>query len=207
MKILGEAVLAGKESYFIKAGLDKFGAVDTPTPYRMSDAVRFLDAAMSSLTRPCSVVDYQAIKWRILALRSDACYAFVFGGRLSLRDELSDILSRLVRIPVNGKPNTILDLTCIPSEVWNVVVSVLCRLAFDFAMGAKRRLRSRSFAKRHTVTHRVTKSPGLRRQRKRFFGSPRKAAHTGYRYLSSVNARQIWRQACCPSAIRCLLFG
>lgn len=75
MKIVGEAVLAGKESYFIKAGLDNFGTVDTPTPYRMSDAVRFLDAAMGSLTRPCSVVAYQAIKGRILALQSDACYA------------------------------------------------------------------------------------------------------------------------------------
>jgi DNA helicase HerA-like ATPase len=127
-------VLAGKQSYFVKAGLDKFGTVDTPTPYRMSDAVRFLDAAMGSLNRPDSVVAYQAVKGRILALQSDARYAFVFGGRLSLRDELSDILSQLFRIPVSGKPITILDLSGIPSEVLNVVVSVLCRLAFDFAM-------------------------------------------------------------------------
>ena len=134
VKILGEAVLAGKQSYFVKAGLDKFGTVDTPTPYRMSDAVRFLDAAMGSLNRPDSVVAYQAVKGRILALQNDARYAFVFGGRLSLRDELSDILSQLFRIPVNGKPITILDLSGIPSEVLNVVVSVLCRLAFDFAM-------------------------------------------------------------------------
>src|SRR5215467_2559200 len=134
VKILGEAVLAGKQSYFAKVGLDKFGTVDTPTPYRMSDALRFLDSAMGSLNRPDSVVAYQAIKGRILALQNDARYAFVFGGRLSLRDELSDILSQLFRIPVNGKPITILDLSGIPSEVLNVVVSVLCRLAFDFAM-------------------------------------------------------------------------
>jgi uncharacterized protein len=134
VKILGEAVLAAKQSYFAKAGLDKFGTVDTPAPYRMSDALRFLDAAMGSLNRPDSVAAYQAVKGRILALQNDARYGFVFGNRLTLRDELSDILSQLFRIPVNGKPITILDLSGMPSEVLNVVVSVLCRLAFDFAL-------------------------------------------------------------------------
>jgi DNA helicase HerA-like ATPase len=134
VKILREAVLAGKQSYFVKAGIDRFGTVDTPTPYRMSDAVRFLDVAMGSLNRPESVAAYQAVKGRILSLQSDARYGFVFGGSLSLRDELSDILGQLFRIPVNGQPITILDLSGIPSEVLNVVVSVLCRLAFDFAL-------------------------------------------------------------------------
>jgi uncharacterized protein len=134
VKILGEAVLAAKQSHFAKAGLDKFGTVDTPSPYRMSDALRFLDTAMGSLSRPDSVMAYQAVKGRILALQGDSRYGFVFGGRLTLRDELSDILAQLFRIPVNGKPVTILDLSGIPSEVLNVVVSVLCRLAFDFAL-------------------------------------------------------------------------
>src|SRR5208282_3812725 len=134
VKILGEAVLAAKRSYFAKAGLERFGTVDTPAPYRMSDALRFLDTAMGSLNRPDSVAAYQAVKGRILALQSDARYGFVFGARLTLRDELSDILARLFRIPVNGKPVTILDLSGVPSEVLNVVVSVLCRLAFDFAL-------------------------------------------------------------------------
>ena len=133
-KILGEAILAAKQSYFAKAGLDKFGTVDTPAPYRMSDAIRFLDTAMGSLNRPESVAAYQSVKGRILALQNDARYGFVFGSRLTLRDELSDILAQLFRIPVNGKPVTILDLSGIPSEVVNVVVSVLCRLTFDFAL-------------------------------------------------------------------------
>jgi uncharacterized protein len=58
----------------------------------------------------------------------------VFGSRLTLRDELSEILGQLFRIPVNGQPVTVLDLSGIPSEVVNVVVSVLCRLTFDFAL-------------------------------------------------------------------------
>ena len=40
----------------------------------------------------------------------------------------------LFRVPVNGKPITIVELTGLPPEVVNVVVSVLCRMAFDFAL-------------------------------------------------------------------------
>jgi uncharacterized protein len=133
-KILGEAVLAAKQTSLAKIGLDKFGTVDTPAPYRMSDVLRFLDTAMGSLNRPDSVAAYQAVKGRIVALQNDPRYGFVFGSRLTLRDELSEILAQLFRIPVNGKPVTIIDLSGIPSEVLNVVVSVLCRLAFDFAL-------------------------------------------------------------------------
>jgi hypothetical protein len=134
VKILGEAILASKQAYFVKAGIDKNGSVDTPAPYRMSDVLRYLDTAMGSLNRPESVAAFQAVKGRILGLQSDSRYGFVFGASLSLRDEMSDILSQLFRIPVDGKPITILDISGIPSEVLNVVVSVLARLTFDFAV-------------------------------------------------------------------------
>jgi uncharacterized protein len=133
-KILSEAVTTAKQTYLAKIGLDKYATVDTPAPYRMSDVIRFLDTSMGSLNRPESVPAYQSLKGRILALQSDPRYGFVFTSRLTLRDELSDILAHLFRIPVNGKPVTIIDLSGIPSEVLNVVVSVLCRLAFDFAL-------------------------------------------------------------------------
>jgi DNA helicase HerA-like ATPase len=133
MKILAEAILASKQSYFSRAGLDKHGTVDTPTPYRMSDVMRYLDAAMGSLNRPESVAMFQTVKGRINQLQNDARYDFVFGTSLNLRDDMSEILAQLFRIPVNGKPITILDISAVPSEVLNVVVSVLCRLTFDFA--------------------------------------------------------------------------
>ncbi len=133
-KILGEAILSAKQSFFAKSGLDAHGTVDTPAPYPMSDVLRFLDAAMGSLNRPENVAVYQSLRNRIVALQTDPRYDFVFGGRFRLRDELPDILSRLFRIPVQNKPITILDVSGIPSEVLNVVVSVLCRLAFDFAL-------------------------------------------------------------------------
>jgi hypothetical protein len=133
-KILGEAVLAAKIAYFAKPSADRHITIDTPMPYRVSDLIRHLDNAMGSLNRPDSVAAYQQIKSRINALQHDARYGFMFGTSLTLRDEMADILSQLFRIPVNGKPITIIDLSGVPSEILNVVVSVLCRITFDFAV-------------------------------------------------------------------------
>jgi DNA helicase HerA-like ATPase len=133
-KILGEAVLAAKIAYFAKPSADRHISIDTPMPYRVSDLIRYLDSAMGSLNRPDSVAAYQLIKTRITALQHDARYGFMFGTSLTLRDEMADILSQLFRIPVNGKPITIIDLSGVPSEILNVVVSVLCRVTFDFAV-------------------------------------------------------------------------
>ncbi|HEX3863758.1 MAG TPA: DUF87 domain-containing protein [Stellaceae bacterium] len=133
-KILGEIVLAAKQANFARAGLEKSGSVDTPIPYRMSEALLHLDRAAGALNRPESLGAFQTVKSRIMALQSDARYAFVFGSNLAMRDEMSEILSNLFRIPVDGKPITILDISAVPSEVLNVVVSLVCRLTFDFAM-------------------------------------------------------------------------
>jgi uncharacterized protein len=133
-KILAETVLAAKQAQFSKNGLDKVGSVDTPVPYRMSDVLTHLDRSMGALNRPESVGAFQTVKARITQLQNDSRYAFVFGHHLNLRDDMSEILSHLFRIPVDGKPITILDISAVPSEVLNVVVSLVCRLTFDFAM-------------------------------------------------------------------------
>ena len=132
-KILGEAVLSAKLAYFGKSA-DRYVSIDTPTPYRLSDLIRYFDHSMGSLNRPESVVAYQLVKARITALQNDIRYGFMFGANLTVRDEMSEILSQLFRIPVNGKPITIIDLSGVPSEVLNVVVSVICRLTFDFSV-------------------------------------------------------------------------
>jgi hypothetical protein len=133
-KILADAVVSAKHAYLGKATADRHASVDTPMPYRVSDLIRFLDNAMGSLNRPESVPAYQMVKSRILALQNDVRFSFMFGTSLALRDDMSDILAQLFRIPVNGKPITILDLSGVPSEVLNVVVSVICRLTFDFSV-------------------------------------------------------------------------
>jgi uncharacterized protein len=53
---------------------------------------------------------------------------------LTVYDGMTQVLGRIFRVPVNNKPITILELTGLPTEIVNVVVSVLCRMTFDFAL-------------------------------------------------------------------------
>jgi hypothetical protein len=49
-------------------------------------------------------------------------------------DTMAEILSTLFRLPVAGKPMTIMQMAGFPAEVIDSVVSVLCRMAFDFGL-------------------------------------------------------------------------
>jgi DNA helicase HerA-like ATPase len=79
------------------------------------------------------------LKARLEAINRDSRYAFMFGS-LTVQDTMAQVLSRLFRIPVNGKPIAILELGGLPSEIINVVVSVLARLAFDFGVWSAGRI-------------------------------------------------------------------
>lgn len=117
-----------------KSGFDfnKF-TVDTPVPYRISDLTALIDERMGKLENRKDLAPYRQLKTRIETFSQDGRYAFMFGS-VTVYDGMAQILSRVFRVPVNGKPITILELTGLPPEVVNVVVSVLCRLAFDFAL-------------------------------------------------------------------------
>jgi hypothetical protein len=49
-------------------------------------------------------------------------------------DTMAEILCQLFRLPPQGKPMTIMQLAGFPAEVVDSVVSVLCRMAFDFGL-------------------------------------------------------------------------
>ena len=107
--------------------------VDTPIPYRTSDLTGVLEDYIGKLELRGELAPYKRIKARIEAISRDPRYAFMFGS-LTVQDNMAAVLARLFRIPVNGKPIAILELGGLPSEIINVVVSVLARLAFDFGV-------------------------------------------------------------------------
>ena len=107
--------------------------VDTPVPYRTSDLLAIIDDRMGKLENKKDISPYRNIKQRLEYICQDPRYAFMFGS-LTVHDSMAQILGRIFRVPVAGKPITILELTGIPHEVVNVVVSVLCRMTFDFAL-------------------------------------------------------------------------
>lgn len=117
-----------------KSGLEggRF-TVDTPVPYRISDLTNLIDERMGKLENRKDLAPYRQLKTRIETFSQDGRYAFMFGS-VTVYDGMAQVLSRIFRVPVNGKPITILELTGLPPEVVNVVVSVLCRMAFDFAL-------------------------------------------------------------------------
>jgi len=111
--------------------------VDTPVPYRISDLVRFIDEAMGRLDNPDTAAPYLRLKTRLDSLVSDRRFAFMFSDRLLIRDTMSEIVGRLLRIPAKGKPISIMDLSGVPSEIADVVVSLVCRVTFDFCRWAE----------------------------------------------------------------------
>jgi len=114
-------------------------SLDTPTPYRMSDVMILLDNMAGKLGRSNDVLPFRRLRNRIEHLGVDGRYAFMFGN-LQVLDNMTDVLARIFRIPKDGKPITIVDLSGVPSEIVNVVVSVLARMAFELALWSNGRV-------------------------------------------------------------------
>ncbi|MCW5699524.1 MAG: ATP-binding protein [Rhodospirillales bacterium] len=133
LRILAEVILEAKKSFSGNNTRAKQITVNTPVPYHMGDVVKILNREMGQLDKAESNAPYLKLISRINNLSSDARYKFMFGG-IMVHDNMESILSRLFRIPGNGKPMTILDLSAVPSEVLNIVVAVLCRITFDFGL-------------------------------------------------------------------------
>lgn len=122
------------------AGLDTPNiGVDTPIPYRTSDLLGLLEEYIGKLDLRGELAPYKRLKARVETISRDPRYAFMFGG-LTVHDTMAQVLSRIFRVPVNGKPIAILELSGLPSEIINVVVSVLARLAFDFGVWSAGRI-------------------------------------------------------------------
>ncbi|NWG72570.1 MAG: DUF87 domain-containing protein [Parvularculaceae bacterium] len=107
--------------------------VDTPLPYRISDVLGLIDKSLGGLDSTRSIAPFKRLRNRLFAISQDARYAFMFGG-LTVQDTMSNFLSTLFRIPVEGRPVSIIELGGLPAEVAQVVVSVVARLAFEFGL-------------------------------------------------------------------------
>jgi DNA helicase HerA-like ATPase len=108
--------------------------VDTPVPYMLSDLISLIDERMGKLENRSTRMNYHKLIQRIETVRNDPRYAFMFENANVGGDTMSDVLSELFRMPPNGKPMTIMQLAGFPAEVVDAVVSVLCRMAFDFGL-------------------------------------------------------------------------
>jgi DNA helicase HerA-like ATPase len=107
---------------------------DTPVPYRIEDLINLLDERMGKLENRSSRMVYHKLIGRIQTFRNHPRYAFMFENANIGGDTMAEILGHLFRLPPEGKPMTIMQLAGFPAEVVDSVVSVLCRMAFDFGL-------------------------------------------------------------------------
>ncbi len=137
--ILNELIPIAKRQFLGDDEDHRYVTADTPVPYRFNYLIQLIDEIIGKLEKPEDLGPYMRIKARLKALQADSRFSFMFGS-VALRDNMSQIISRIFRIPVDGRPITIIDLSGVPSEILNVVVSVLCRMTFDFAIWSDRAL-------------------------------------------------------------------
>jgi uncharacterized protein len=107
---------------------------DTPVPYRIEDLTNLLDERMGKLENRNSRMIYHKLIGRIETFRNHPRYAFMFENANIGGDTMGEIIAHLFRLPTEGKPMTIMQLAGFPAEVVDSVVSVLCRMAFDFGL-------------------------------------------------------------------------
>ncbi len=125
----------GRESRLLQRSVTRKErySVDVPVPYRISDLLGQIKAQMGRLEIQKDLQPLKHLANRIEAVAQDPRYSFMF-GKMMVEDNLGEILKQIFRIPVNGKPITIVQLVGLPMEIINVIVSILARLAFDLAL-------------------------------------------------------------------------
>ena len=146
VEILSEVIPLAKAAYLqYRNGNDRLLAkkrdprdtgftADTPVPYRIEDLINLLDERMGKLENRTSRMVYHKLIGRIQTFRNHPRYAFMFENANIGGDTMAEILGHLFRLPPDGKPMTIMQLAGFPAEVVDSVVSVLCRMAFDFGL-------------------------------------------------------------------------
>jgi len=110
--------------------------VDTPIPYKLTDLINAIEVELGRFDKAEGTRPFLKLKHKIEELRNDRRFSFMFSGMM-VQDTLTDIIAKLLRFPTEGRPISTLDLSAIPSDIVDVVVSLLSRLVFDFAMWSK----------------------------------------------------------------------
>ena len=137
--ILAKCLLAARAKGRLGQEISKL-TVDAPVPYLLSDLTNLIQLEMGKMDRAGDTAPYLRIKTKIDEIKADPRYSFMFSGML-VADTMQDFISRVFRLPGDGKPISIIDVSGVPSEITSVVVAVLSRMVFDFAIWSRNEAR------------------------------------------------------------------
>ncbi len=134
--ILAKCLLAAKAKSRAAEGIAKL-TVDSPIPYLLSDLTNQISAEMGKLDKAqADSAPFMRLKTKLDELKTDPRYSFMFSGML-VADTMAAFLSRIFRLPGDGKPISIIDVSGVPSDITSVVVAVLSRMVFDYAIWSR----------------------------------------------------------------------
>jgi DNA helicase HerA-like ATPase len=133
--ILAKCLLAARGRNRLADGLARL-TVDSPIPYLLSDLTTILQNEMGKLDKGTNSLPYMRLKSKIEEIKADPRYSFMFSGML-VADTMQAFLAKIFRLPSDGKPISIIDVSAMPSDITSVVVSVLSRMVFDYAIWAR----------------------------------------------------------------------
>jgi hypothetical protein len=134
--ILAKCLLAAKAKSRAAEGIAKL-TVDSPIPYLLSDLTNQITAEMGKLDKAqADSAPFMRLKTKLDELKTDPRYSFMFSGML-VADTMASFLSRIFRLPGDGKPISIIDVSGVPSDITSVVVAVLSRMVFDYAIWSR----------------------------------------------------------------------
>ena len=135
MDILAKCLLQARAKNRTAEGLTKL-TVDSPIPYALSDLTAAIANEMGLLNKATDTAPFMRLKGKIDELKSDPRYQFMFSGML-VADTMASFVSKIFRLPARGKPISIIDVSGVPSDIVSVVVAVLSRLVFDYAIWSR----------------------------------------------------------------------
>ena len=136
--ILAKCLLQARSKNRAAEGLTKL-TVDSPIPYTLTDLSLAIQNEMGLLNKATDTAPYMRLKTKIDELKADPRYSFMFSGML-VADSMSSFISKIFRLPARGKPISIIDVSGVPSDITSVVVAVLSRLVFDYAIWSRNEL-------------------------------------------------------------------
>ena len=133
--ILAKCLLAARGKNRLAESMGKI-TVDSPIPYLLSDLSNGIQNEMGRLDKASSSAPFMRLKTKIDEIKADPRYQFMFSGML-VGDTMAEFIGKVFRLPSNGKPISIIDVSGVPSDITSTVVAVLSRLVFDYAIWSR----------------------------------------------------------------------
>ena len=133
--ILAKCLLAARAKNRLGSEIPRL-TVDSPVPYLLSDLTNIIQQEMGKMDRAGDSTPYMRLKNKIDEIRADPRYNFMFSGML-VSDTMADFIAKIFRMPGEGRPISIIDVSSVPSNITSTVVSVLSRWVFDYAIWSR----------------------------------------------------------------------